>query len=212
MKRAKILIVSSVIIIFLLIIVGCKNANEAKKDDLNQIKKRGALIVATSADYPPYDFSILENGKNKIVGVDIDLAKAIAKGLGVKLEIKNMQFDSVLASVSSGRADIAISGLNITKEHQKSYDFSVPYYHAGQVALINKKDAHKYTKLADFNEKQILVQQASVCKEVAEKQLPKAKIVTTDTVFNGIMQLQARKAVALILDKPTAEGYADNNS
>src|SRR5699024_11849079 len=61
---------------------------------LKKIKKSGELVVGTSADYPPLEFTASENGKTKYVGVDIELAKDIAKDLGVKLVIKNMSFDS----------------------------------------------------------------------------------------------------------------------
>jgi polar amino acid transport system substrate-binding protein len=193
----------------LLAITGC--GEQKSKDSLENIKDKGTLVVATSADYPPYEFLISENSKNKIVGMDIDLAEAIAKKLGVKLEIKNMQFDSVLASVSAGKTDIAISGFNITEEHKKSFDFSISYYHSGQVALINKKDADKYTKLSDFSRKKIMTQQGSVCNDVAKKQLPDSQMITTDAVPNGVMQLQSGKVEAMILDIAVAKGYADNN-
>ncbi|MDR1521671.1 MAG: ABC transporter substrate-binding protein/permease [Streptococcaceae bacterium] len=210
MKWEKVSVIFSFIIFFLFMITGCESANETKDDALSQIKKRGTLIVATSADYMPYEFQILKNRKNKIVGMDIDLAKAIAKDLGVKLEVKNMQFDSVLASVTSGKSDIAISGFNITEEHKKSVDFSIPYYHSGQLALVNKNKAAQYTNLSDFNGKQILVQQGSVQNEIAKKQLPNSQIVTTDTIPNGIIQLQSGKVAAMILDSAVAQGYEIN--
>jgi polar amino acid transport system substrate-binding protein len=122
-----------------------------------------------------------------------------------------MQFDSVLASVSAGKTDIAISGFSINEEHKKSVDFSISYYHSGQVALINKKDAGKYTKLSDFSGKKIMVQQGSIQNDVAKKELPESKVITTDAVPNGVMQLQSGKVAAMILDIAVAKGYVDNN-
>lgn len=196
----------------LLLVAGCGDSKKKSADYLQKIQDKGVLVVATSADYPPYEFPVLEGGKNKIVGMDIDLAKAIAKGLGVKLEVKNMQFDSVLASVQSGKADMGFAGFSITDEHKKSVDFSIPYYHSGQVALINKKDADKYQKLSDFGGKQVLVQQGSIQNEVAKKQLPKSQVITTDAVPNGVMQVQSGKVSAMILDLVVAKGYADSNA
>ncbi|CXH07151.1 amino acid ABC transporter periplasmic amino acid-binding protein [Streptococcus pneumoniae] len=82
------------------------------------------------------------DGKNQIVGSDIELAKAIATELGVELELSPMSFDNVLASVQSGKADLAISGVSKTDERSKVFDFSTPYYTAKN-KLIVKLGAEK---------------------------------------------------------------------
>jgi len=212
MKLKKILAGVSLLMASLLLVAGCGDSKKNSTDFLQKIKDKGTLVVATSPDYPPLEFQILENGKNKTIGMDIDLAQAIADNLKVKLEIKNMEFDSVLTAVASGKADIAISGLDINDEREKSYDFSTPYYQSGVVALVQKKDAQKYNKISDFDGKQILAQQGSTVLEAVREQTPKAKILTVGSVPSGVMQLQAGKVVALALDKPVAEGYAKNNS
>ena len=70
-------------------------AVEQKADggNLSDIKSKGKLVVGTSADYPPYEFHTMANGKDEIVGFDIDVAKEVAKDLGVELEVKDMDFD-----------------------------------------------------------------------------------------------------------------------
>lgn len=210
MRLNKIIASALFITAALLAITGC--GEQKSEDYLEKIKEKGTLVVAISADYPPYEFVITEkNGKTKIVGADVDLAGAIAKKFGVDIKFKNMPFDSVLASISAGKADIAISGFNITEEHKKSVDFSIPYFHSGQAALINKKNTGKYKKLSDFSGKKILAQQGSVCNDVAKKQMPDSQVITTDTVPNGVMQLQSEKVEAMILDIAVAKGYADNN-
>ena len=112
-------------------------------DSLEQIKKSGKLVVGTSADYPPYEFTVKEGDKTKYVGIDIEIAKKLAKDLGVKLEIKNMAFDSLLVALETHKIDAIISAMNPTPERKASVDFSDVYYTGKQYMLINKKDVTK---------------------------------------------------------------------
>ena len=115
---------------------------------LKKIKKSGELVVGTSADYPPLEFTASENGKTKYVGVDIELAKDIAKDLGVKLVIKNMSFDSLLVALETGKVDMVISAMTPTPERKQSVAFSKIYYKpSGEYFLVNKKDVNCNNKL-----------------------------------------------------------------
>ena len=91
-----------------------------KKDvsAMERIKADGKIILGTSADYPPYEFHALIDGKDTIVGFDIEIAKEIAKDLGVELEIKDMSFDGLLADVMIGAQKGAIQ-VGIAKEQIK---------------------------------------------------------------------------------------------
>lgn len=76
--------------------VGCGSSGDENKTALDKIKESGKLVVGTSADYPPYEFHATVDGKDEIKGFDIDIAQAVADDLGVKLEIKDMDFDGLL--------------------------------------------------------------------------------------------------------------------
>ena len=93
----------------------------------------------------PFEFKSLVNGKDTLVGADIELAKAIGKKLGVKVEFSVMSFDNVLASVQSGKADIAIAGISVTDERKKVYDFSDSYYTSENVVIVKKDKVNDYT-------------------------------------------------------------------
>ena len=108
----------------------------SKKDADESIKENKKLVVAVSPDYPPFEFKTLVDGKDQVVGSDIKLAQAIANELGVKLEVTTMSFDNVLSSLQSGKADLAISGISVTDERKKTFDFSDPYYET-QNAIIS---------------------------------------------------------------------------
>ncbi|POS66530.1 putative ABC transporter extracellular-binding protein YckB precursor [Streptococcus parauberis] len=93
--------------------------NSSKESIQDQIKKDGKLVVALSPDYAPFEFKTLQNGKDTIVGSDVQLAQAIADELGVKLEISPMSFDNVLSSVQTGKAVWPFQEFLIQKSVQK---------------------------------------------------------------------------------------------
>ncbi|NJI14594.1 transporter substrate-binding domain-containing protein, partial [Staphylococcus agnetis] len=96
-------------------------------DQWNKIKARGELRVGLSADYAPMEFERTVNGQREYAGIDIELAKKIAKDNGVKLKIVNMQFDSLLGALKTGKVDVIISGMTPTDERKKEVDFSNSY-------------------------------------------------------------------------------------
>ena len=94
----------------------------------------GILIMATNAEFPPYEF--WEGGK--IVGIDAEIAEAIAGKLGLTLRIDDMDFNAILAAVTAGRADMAMAGLTITEDRMESVDFSTSYATGVQVIIVRE--------------------------------------------------------------------------
>ena len=92
---------------------------------LEEILAAGKITMATSPDYPPYEFEDLtKTGQDAYVGADIELAKYIAQELGVELEIKPMTFDAMLAAVGEGSVDFALAGMTAKEERKTSMDLS----------------------------------------------------------------------------------------
>ena len=110
-------------------------------------RDNGTLIVATNAEFEPYEF--MSDGK--IVGIDMEMAQAIADILGMDLKIENIQFDAIITSVSSGKADLGIAGMTVTEDRLKNIDFSDPYTTSKQVVIV-KSDESASTGLS-FKEK-----------------------------------------------------------
>lgn len=106
---------------------GCgQNKNDSDTAASGNATNGGAtkkLTMGTSADFPPYEFHKVVDGKDTIVGFDIDIAKEIAADMGAELVIKDLPFDSLLNELSSGRVDIVISGLSPTEERKKLLTF-----------------------------------------------------------------------------------------
>ena len=96
----------------------------------------GALRMVTEASYPPYEFL---RGR-EVVGVDVEVCRAVAEKVGRPLRVVNVDFDAVIASVVSGKADLAAAGLTVTEDRRKSVDFSDPYLTTGLVVIYRKAD------------------------------------------------------------------------
>lgn len=96
-------------------------------------RDNGTLTMATNAAFPPYEY--YENGK--IIGIDADMAQAICDRLGMNLVISDMEFDSIIAAVQSGKADFGAAGLTVTEDRLKNIDFSESYTTSKQVIIVN---------------------------------------------------------------------------
>jgi len=99
------------------------------------------LTMATEATFPPYEFL---RGQ-EIVGIDVEICRAVAQRLGREFRAENMDFDSVIPAVISGKADLAAAGITITEDRRKNVDFSVPYVTTGIVVIYRKAEAYTDT-------------------------------------------------------------------
>ena len=165
---------------FLLVIMmaftvsGCSSKEEKKPaasapaatapvdDSLAKIKAKGRLVVGINAEFAPFEFHTMINGKDTIVGFDLDMARDIAKDMGVQLELKELSFDALLTTLQSGQVDVIISGLSATEERRKTVDFSIPYYKGEQVVLTTKGKLAKFNSFSDLKDKKIGVQLSSL--------------------------------------------------
>ena len=147
-------------------LVGCGNKSSdnsgGNQTALEQIKKNKKLVVATSPDYPPFEFMVSENGKSKIVGADIDLAQKIADKLGVELELKAMDFDALLPALQAGKVDVVITGMTPNEKRKKAVDFSDIYFKGENAVIVNAKDAGKFTSEDQLKKAKLGVQKGSI--------------------------------------------------
>lgn len=188
------------------------SASSGSKDKLAQIKEKGSISVATSPDFAPSEFYILdEKGNKSIVGSDIEFAKAIAKEIGVELEIKGTDFNGVLLNAQSGEADMAISGIAYTKERSEVLRFSEGYSREEedgfQGLLIRKEDAAKYKSLDDIKKAGLKIgaQQASIQAELAENLTDPSNIKLLATIDVLGMSLNAGDIDAVVVSTSSAE-------
>ena len=123
-----------------------------KGKSLDEVKKEGKLVVATSPDFPP--FESLEG--DKVVGIEVDIMEIICEKLGVELEIVQMDFDSVLVGIQAAKYDCGMSGITVTEERKENMLFTAPYYNAAQVIVV--KEGSAIASKADLNGKIASVQ------------------------------------------------------
>jgi polar amino acid transport system substrate-binding protein len=178
---------------------------------LDQIKKAGKIVVGTSADYPPYEFKKAVNGKDEIVGFDIEIAKEIAKDLGVKLEIQDMKFEGLLPALATGNIDFVIAGMTPDEERKKSVDFTKIYYTASQGVMVRAEDKDKIKTIADLKGKKVGAQKSAIQEKIAKEQIADATLISLGKIPDLIMELKNKKVDALVVELPVASGYVANN-
>ncbi|HHD2752983.1 TPA: ABC transporter substrate-binding protein [Clostridium perfringens] len=189
-------------------LAGC-GANAAKGENdsngkITKIKENGKLVVGLSADYAPYEFHIMKDGKDQIVGFDIDIAKEIANDMGVDLEIKEMDFGAIVQSVKSGAIDLGISGLTPDEKRKEAVDFSDIYYEAEQGILINKNNKDSIKSIEDLKGKKVGAQIGSIQAEIANG-IDGADVKLLDNVNTLILELKTGKLDALIVELPVSK-------
>lgn len=196
-------------------VAGCgkKSVDAAAKNSaVEKIKKSGKLVVGTSADYPPYEFHKSIDGKDQIVGFDIKIAEEIAKDMGVKLEIKDMKFDGLLAALDSGNVDMVIAGMTPTEERTKSVDFSKVYYNAIQGVAVKTENKDKLATMESLQGKTIGVQKGTVQESLVKEQLPQAKIKSLGKISDLVLELKNNKVDAIVAELPVINAYSQKNS
>ena len=186
-------------------------------DLLDKIQERGELIVGTSPDFPPNEFiDSTKTGQAQYVGSDIELAKYIAKKMGVKLTIKAASFDTVLANLQTEEIDLAITGLAYTPARAQQMEMSIGYNMTedtgGQAVIIAKKDADKYKKLTDLTGLKVAAQQGSIQQQYTEDQIPDAKLQSISSIDDGVALLKNGTVQAVACSEGTADEYIEKNS
>ncbi|MCQ2569661.1 MAG: ABC transporter substrate-binding protein/permease [Limosilactobacillus sp.] len=187
-------------------------SSSVSSNKLAEIKAQGKLVVGTSADYPPMEFVVKKNGKDKIVGADIMVAQKIADDLGVKLVVKDMSFDSLLVALETGKVDMVLAGMNASPERKKSVDFSHTYYHGGNVFLINKSDAKKIKSGKDLAHAKIGAQTGSLQYQMVKKNMKQATMKPLDNINNLVLALKTHKTQGIMLDSLIAKAFVANDS
>jgi len=186
-------------------IAGCSGGNEAAGDTQT-------LVMATSADYPPYEFFETARGEGEPVGFDIDIARYIAGKLGYQLEIADMDFNGIIPALQSGRADFAMAGMTPTEERKENVDFSSIYYDAKN-AIVAKVGSN-FASYEDLAGKTVGVQLGSIqegeAKEKAEE-IGDMTLEPRNKISELIQEIKAGRIDAAIIEDTVAKGYITNN-
>ncbi|ADC50901.1 ABC transporter (arginine-binding protein) [Alkalihalophilus pseudofirmus OF4] len=170
----------------------------------------GTLIMATSADYPPYESVDLESGE--IVGFDIDIANHIASELGYELEIQDVDFNGLIPAMEAGRADFVLAGMTPTEERKENVDFSDIYYEA-QNLIVSKED-QGLSAVEDLEGLTVGVQLGSIQEGEAEDLAEEIgfNVEKRDRIPELIQELLAGRLDAILMEDTVAAGYMESQS
>ncbi|MDR3670875.1 MAG: transporter substrate-binding domain-containing protein [Holophaga sp.] len=173
------------------------------------IKQKGTLVVGTATGYYPFE---MVDKQNVLVGFDIDVAKAIAKDLGVKLEWQNYAFSGLIPAMQSKKVDLVIAGMTGTDKRKEVVDFTVPYFTSGQALLVNK-NVPNIKKWQDLDKKGwvIAVSQGTTADTTATKMFKNATVKKFDGSALAGLELLNGHAQAVIHEVPWVAIYQRMN-
>ncbi|MDR5806499.1 ABC transporter substrate-binding protein [Caballeronia sp. LZ001] len=172
-------------------------SNAAHADRLDDIKKAGVLRVAAFDSNPPFGFVDPKN--NQIVGLDVDYANAVAKSLGVKLEVQPTNPANRIAFLKSGKVDLVFANFTITDERKKEVDFSTPYFASG-TQFIAKKGVLKSPD--QLNSLRIGADKGTTNEQQVRAKFPSATIVAYDDTPFAFAALRTGNVQAITQDGP----------
>lgn len=195
-------------------LVACSSSDNSGSGDskkaanqLEQIQEKGKLVIGTSADYPPYEFHTVIDGKDTIVGFDVNIAEEIAKEIGVELEIKDMKFDGLLAALQGGTVDMVVAGMSPTEERKQAVNFTDTYYNGKNSVLINKANLEKYTKVEDLKDLKIGAQKSSIQESFAVDVIGATNIKALSKISDVILELKNGNVDAVVVSEQAVTGY-----
>ena len=166
---------------------------------MERIVKKGELVVGTTGTQPPMSAI---NKRGEFMGMDIDLSKAMANAMGVKLKFAKMPFAELLPALEAGKVDMILSGMTITGERNKKTAFVGPYVVTGKgiLAIAERFAALKEAKGLDTPEVTIAALRDSTSQKFAETSIPKAKLVLVGSYDEAIDLLLKKKIDVIVAD------------
>jgi polar amino acid transport system substrate-binding protein len=188
------------------------SVDEESEDEITvpeSIKSAGKIIMATNANFPPYEF-IDDDGN--YAGIDVEIMQAIADLWEVDLEIDNMEFAAILSSIQTGKADVGIAGMTVTEERLESVNFSHTYAKAKQVIIV--KEDSEINGVDDLKGKKVGVQLGTTGAIYAADDKDEGNIGEVEQYNNGVdavLALTQDKIDAVIIDNEPAKVFVEQN-
>lgn len=167
---------------------------------LSNIVKKGELRIGMSGNQPPFS---MKSKTGELIGFEVDLARVLAKNMGVELKLVEVPFAELMSSLKAGKVDAIMSGMTITPDRNLNALFAGPYTLSGKSILT------KSAKVADFNANaasdkkyKIVTLKGSTSEKFAKEVMAKHEIILVDNYNAGVDMLLSDKADALVADKP----------
>ncbi|MBM7694193.1 cystine transport system substrate-binding protein [Peribacillus deserti] len=184
-----------------LVIAACGNGgNKEKKETTawDQIKKEGKIVVATSGTLYPTSYH--DEKTKELTGYEVELVREAAKRLKLKVEFSEMAFDGMLASVNSGKVDLAANDISITDDRKEKFDFTKPYKYSYGTAMVRKSDLSGIKTLHDLKGKKAAGEATTVFMEIARKHGAKEVIYDNASSDQYMKDLAAGRTDVILND------------
>ena len=170
-----------------------------------QQEAAGKLVMVTNAEFPPYEYY----DNNKVVGIDVDIASAIADKMGVELDVQDMAFDSLIPAVQSGKADFTAAGMTVNEDRMKNVDFTDTYAEAAQVIIV--KEGSEIKTPDDLMGKKIGVQTGTTG-DIYADDIEEADVQRFNKGLDAVMSLSQGKIDAVIIDREPSKVFVKENA
>ena len=190
------------IVLALVIVIGCFAACGDKEEPKEEKK---VLVMATNAEFPPYEYY----DGDKIVGIDAEVAALIAEKLGMELKIEDVAFDSIIPGVQAGKYDMGMAGMTVTEDRLKDVNFSDSYAKGVQVVIV--KDGGTIASLDDVAGKKIGVQTNTTGDIYASGDFGEENVVKYENGALAVEALKSGKVDCVIIDNEPAKAYVAAN-
>ena len=188
------------------IMAGCSGETAETAEGGFTTVTAGTLTMATNAYFPPYEYYEAD----KIVGIDAEIAQAVADKLGMQLKIEDMEFDSIITAVASGKADIGLAGMTVTEERKKNINFTDSYATGVQVVIV--KEDSDITSVDDlYNGKKIGVQLATTGDIYCTDDFGQENIEEYSKGNDAVLALVSGKVDAVVIDNEPAKSFVAAN-
>ena len=192
----KFLAVMIAVLMLALTFVACSNGGNTEK---------ATLVMATNAEFPPYEF----HEGDAIVGIDAEVAQAIADKLGMELKIEDVAFDSIIPGVQAGKYDMGMAGMTVNEERLKSVNFSTSYAKGVQVVIV--KEGSDIKSVDDVAGKKIGVQTSTTGDIYATDDFGEENVTKFDNGAVAVQALLGDKVDCVIIDNEPAKSYVAAN-
>ena len=178
----------------------------SQESTLEKVQKRGTLRVGFST-FKPW---AMKDKDGEFMGFEIDVAKALAKDIGVKTEFVPTKWSGIIPALLTGKFDIIIGGMGIRPERNLKVNFSIPYDNSGMSIVAHKEVAPDYERLEDFNDPSVTVvaRIGTTAAQAAKKHLPQATLRLFDDEAQALQELLTKRAHALVASQPLPEQQA----
>lgn len=215
--KLKKLLATGLAAIMVMGLVGCSSSSKSssassaassateKVDKLEQVKEAGVLKMGTSAEYAPYEFHTVVDGKDTIVGFDVTMVEEIAKDMGVKVEYTDMDFDGLLGALNADKVDVVLACMTPDETRRKSVDFSELYYEDSNVCIVREGDEDIIKSADDLKDLKVGVQSGTTQASYVTEDLGITEAKQLKRVPDLMLELQNKNIDVIVTGRNVAQ-------